>query len=49
MEGSSTTIPLPVAYTKVFAVPRSIAKSEENMLNSELRVIGNLYDSIRLG
>src|ERR1700761_3292550 len=37
IEGSLTTIPLPRAYTRVLAVPRSIAKSLENMLNSERR------------
>src|SRR6202451_4409370 len=35
MEGSLTTMPLPRAYTKVFAVPKSIARSLENTLNSE--------------
>src|SRR5215470_4143247 len=34
IEGSLTTIPRPLAYTKVFAVPRSIARSLENKLNS---------------
>ena len=35
MEGSSTTMPLSLAYTNVFAVPRSIARSDENMRKSE--------------
>src|ERR1700680_1930618 len=35
MEGSFTTIPFPFGYSSVVAVPRSIAKSEENKLNSE--------------
>src|SRR5436305_5330192 len=35
IEGSFTTMPLPRAYTRVLAVPRSIARSLENMLNSE--------------
>src|SRR5712692_5612608 len=38
MEGSFTTMPLPLAYTRVLAVPRSMAKSLENMLNSERRL-----------
>ena len=35
IEGSFTTIPLPLANTRVLAVPRSIARSEEKRLNSE--------------
>src|SRR5271155_3495841 len=35
IEGSLTTMPLPRAYTSVFAVPKSIARSLENTLNSE--------------
>src|SRR5579872_1204591 len=35
MEGSLTTMPLPAANTRVFAVPRSMARSLENMLNRE--------------
>src|SRR5277367_923689 len=35
MEGSFTTMPLPLAKTKVLAVPKSIARSDENKLNSE--------------
>ena len=35
MEGSFTTTPLPFAYTSVFAVPRSMARSEEKRLNNE--------------
>src|ERR1044072_4036218 len=33
MEGSLTTMPRPLAYTRVFAVPRSMARSLENRLN----------------
>src|SRR5580658_3285183 len=36
IEGSFTTMPLPRAYTRVFAVPRSIARSDENRLNTDL-------------
>ena len=36
IEGSFTTMPLPCAKTSVFAVPRSIARSEENRLNTDL-------------
>src|ERR1700730_6576842 len=35
MEGSLTTMPLPRAYTRVFAVPKSIARSLEKTLNNE--------------
>ena len=35
IEGSLTTIPLPRAKTSVFAVPRSMARSEENRLNTD--------------
>src|SRR6201999_152388 len=35
IEGSLTTMPLPRAYTKVFAVPKSIARSLEKTLNNE--------------
>src|SRR5574341_2293503 len=38
MEGSFTTMPLPLAYTSVLAVPRSIAKSDENKLNTDRRL-----------
>src|SRR5712692_1418314 len=38
IDGSFTTIPLPPAYTSVFAVPRSIARSDENRLNTDLRL-----------
>src|SRR5271157_1265521 len=38
MEGSFTTMPLPRAYTSVLAVPRSIARSLENMLNRERKL-----------
>src|SRR5271157_185301 len=35
MDGSLTTIPLPLAKTSVLAVPRSMARSEENRLKRE--------------
>src|SRR5712692_5271721 len=38
MEGSLTTIPLPLENTSVLAVPRSIAKSEENRLKTERKL-----------
>src|SRR5579862_3630879 len=38
MEGSFTTMPLPRAYTSVLAVPRSMARSLEKILNSDLRL-----------
>src|SRR5947207_13755739 len=38
IEGSLTTMPLPRAYTRVLAVPRSIAKSLEKRLKSERRL-----------
>src|SRR6185503_2222703 len=37
IEGSFTTIPRPLAYTRVFAVPRSMARSLENRLKTRLR------------
>src|SRR5262245_1347937 len=40
IEGSLTTIPLPRAYTQVFAVPRSIARSLEKSDSIERRLIG---------
>ena len=39
IEGSLTTMPLPFAKTSVFAVPRSMARSEEKRLKSERRFI----------
>src|SRR5437762_11558749 len=39
IEGSLTTIPFPFAKTRVLAVPRSIARSDENRLNSDRRFI----------
>src|SRR5579872_4768845 len=50
MEGSFTTMPLPRAYTSVLAVPRSMARSLEKILNSDLRLRveeGNPLDDIR--
>src|SRR5204862_6859239 len=38
IDGSLTTIPLPRAYTHVFAVPRSIARSLENSESIERRL-----------
>src|SRR5271169_2281234 len=40
MEGSLTTMPLPLAYTRVLAVPRSMARSDEKILNNDLKFIG---------
>jgi hypothetical protein len=37
MDGSSTTIPRRLAKTRVLAVPRSIARSDENRLESGLK------------
>src|SRR6185437_6223873 len=36
IEGSLTTMPLPLANTSVFAVPRSMARSEERRLKTDL-------------
>src|SRR5579864_3036894 len=36
IEGSFTTMPLPLANTSVFAVPRSMARSEERRLKTDL-------------
>jgi hypothetical protein len=38
MEGSFTTMPFPLAYTSVLAVPRSMARSLENMLKRERKL-----------
>src|SRR3989442_1561457 len=38
IDGSFTTMPLPLEKTSVFAVPKSIARSEENKLNTDLRL-----------
>src|SRR6516162_3104980 len=43
MEGSFTTIPLPCENTNVFAVPKSIARSDENRLNTDLRLYPFLF------
>src|SRR5882762_6127500 len=43
MDGSFTTMPLPFAYTNVLAVPRSIARSEENRLKTERRLYPFLF------
>jgi hypothetical protein len=43
MEGSFTTIPLPCENTNVFAVPKSIARSDENKLNTDLRLYPFLF------
>src|ERR1700740_911298 len=54
MDGSLTTMPLPRAYTSVLAVPRSMARSLEKMLNSDRRLWKrpplewNRLDDIRL-
>src|SRR5471030_2621128 len=39
MDGSLTTMPLPLAKTRVLAVPRSIARYDENRLNRERKFI----------
>src|SRR5689334_22929566 len=39
IEGSLTTMPLPRAYTSVLAVLRSMARSLENTLNSDRRLV----------
>src|SRR2546426_3012217 len=36
IDGSQSTMPLPFAYTSVVAVPRSIARSFENRLSTDL-------------
>src|SRR5260370_41015258 len=36
IDGSFTTMPLPCENTSVFAVPRSMARSDENKLNTDL-------------
>ena len=38
MEGSFTTMPFPLAYTNVLAVPKSIAKSEDNRLKTDRKL-----------
>src|SRR5438132_10801397 len=38
IDGSLTTMPLPRAYTRVFAVPRSMARSLEKMLKRDRRL-----------
>src|SRR6516225_2829366 len=43
IEGSFTTIPLPCENTNVFAVPKSIARSDENRLNTDLRLCPFLF------
>src|ERR1700722_16491011 len=38
MEGSLTTMPLPLANTSVFAVPRSMARSDDKRLKTERKL-----------
>src|ERR1700687_1741796 len=38
IDGSLTTIPLPFEYTSVFAVPKSMARSDEKRLNIDRRL-----------
>src|SRR5579862_7737341 len=38
MEGSLTTMPLPLAKTRVFAVPRSIARSDDSRLKTDRKL-----------
>jgi hypothetical protein len=40
--GSETTMPLPFAYTRVFAVPKSMARSFENQPRMRLSKVGSL-------
>src|SRR5215208_6501951 len=42
IDGSLTTIPLPLAYTQVLAVPKSMARSLENNESIERRLNGEL-------
>src|ERR1700704_5651986 len=47
IDGSLTTMPLPRAYTQVFAVPRSIARSLENKESIERRLNeGSFYGEV---
>src|SRR5579883_2958496 len=43
MEGSLTTTPFPLANNKVFAVPRSTARSEERKLKKERMLTAILF------
>src|SRR6266849_2378994 len=45
MEGSFTTIPLPAENTSVFAVPRSMARSDENRLKIDRKLYPFLFIS----
>src|SRR5450755_3427719 len=47
MDGSLTTMPLPLAKTRVFAVPRSMARSDEKRLNKERRFMNFGDDNYR--
>src|SRR6516162_5708113 len=45
IDGSFTTIPLPCENTSVFAVPKSMARSDENKLNTDLRLYPFLFST----
>src|SRR3990172_5504666 len=47
MEGSDTTMPLPLAKTKALAVPRSMASSFENRLKTERRYMRFELESVK--
>src|SRR3972149_4010603 len=47
MEGSDTTMPLPLAKTRVLAVPRSMASSLENRLKTERRYMRFELESVK--
>src|SRR5258706_14831559 len=44
IDGSFTTMPLPCENTSVFAVPRSMARSDENKLNTDLMLQSFLFE-----
>ena len=46
MEGSRTTMPRPSANTRVFAVPRSIARSDEKIEKKERRAKGRFLSGV---
>ena len=43
IDGSFTTMPFPCENTSVFAVPKSMARSDENRLNTDLRLYPFLF------
>jgi hypothetical protein len=48
MEGSLTTMPFPFAKTRVLAVPRSMARSEEIRLKTDLKFMNECAEVRRL-